>query len=418
MSQRIVVTGLGTVSPVGNDVETFWNSLISGVSGIDRITGFDISNYAVQIGGEVKDIDFGQYVDPKEVKRTDRFILLAIAAADQALRDSGLDLSSVDLNRCGTIIGSGIGGLATLEAEHTKLMNRGPSRVSPFLIPMMISDMASGMVSIKYNLKGPNYAVVSACSSGAHAIGDAASILRSGQADVIVTGGTEATITPIAFAGFSSMKAISARNDAPQKASRPFDKNRDGFVMGEGAGIVVLETLEHALERNARIYAELIGYGATADAFHLSQPAPEGEGAQRAMQMAIDSAAIRPEQIDYINAHGTSTQFNDKNESTAIMQVLGEHAHKVSISSTKSMTGHLLGASGGVEFIASVLAMYRGIIPPTINYEEPDPECPLNYTPNTAVEKQLKYAMSNSFGFGGHNASLIAKKYESTEQNG
>jgi len=418
MSKRIVVTGLGIVSPIGNNVESYWNALRSGTSGIARITAFDVTDYPSQIAGEVKDLDFTKYVEPKEVKRTDRDILLACAASEEAVRDSGLDLKAVDLERCGVIIGSGIGGIATLENEHTKLMNRGPSRVSPFLIPMMIPDMAAGMVSMKYGFKGPNYCTVSACASSAHALGDAMLVMRADMMDVAIVGGTEATVSPISFAGFCSMKALSTRNDVPHKASSPFDAKRDGFVMGEGAAIVVLETLEHAQARGARIYAELVGYGASGDAYHLSAPAPEGDGARRAMQMAMKSAGVVPEQIDYINAHGTSTPLNDKYESQAILTAMGEHAHSVAISSTKSMMGHLLGASGAAEFIASIMAIRHGVVPPTINYEDPDPECPLNYTPNTAIQRDISYAMSNSFGFGGHNASLIVKKYGPSESSG
>jgi 3-oxoacyl-[acyl-carrier-protein] synthase II len=415
MSRRVVITGMGVVSPVGNDVNTFWNSLCSGKSGIDRITTFDTSDYTCKIAGEVKDIDFGNYVDPKEVKRTDRTILLAVAAAEMAFKDSGIDLSSVDLERCGTIIGSGIGGLLTLEAEHSKLIERGPGRVSPFLIPMMISDMSAGRVSMSYGFKGPNYSVVSACASGAHSIGDAYLLIKSGMADVVMTGGSEAAITPLAYAGFCSMKALSSRNENPQKACSPFDIKRDGFIMGEGSGIIIIESLEHALARKARIYAEMIGYGATGDAYHLSAPAPEGVGAQSAMKMAIESAELKPSQVDYINAHGTSTPLNDKNESIAISRLFGESAMNVAISSTKSMTGHLLGASGAIEFVATTLAIQNDTIPPTINYEDPDPECTLNYTPNTAVKKTVRYAMSNSFGFGGHNACLVLGKYESPQ---
>ncbi|MBD3391758.1 MAG: beta-ketoacyl-ACP synthase II [Chitinivibrionales bacterium] len=418
MSKRIVVTGLGVVSPVGNNVESFWHALRTGTSGLDRITAFDTTDYPSKVAGEVKGIDFTAFVEPKEVKRTDRNILLAMAAADEAMRHSKLDLSAVDRTRCGVIIGSGIGGIATLEAEHTKLLNRGPGRVSPFLIPMMIPDMSSGLVSMKYGLKGPNYCCVSACASSAHAIGDALLVMRNDMMDVAVVGGCEATITPISFAGFCSMKALSTRNDAPAKASCPFDVKRDGFVMAEGAAIIVLETLEHARARNAAIYAELVGYGATGDAHHLSAPAPEGEGARRAMQMAVRSAGIEPSAIDYINAHGTSTQLNDKYESQAIMAAFGDHARSVAISSTKSMTGHLLGASGATELVATTLAINHGLIPPTINYDDPDPECPLTYTPNTAVEKNITYAMSNSFGFGGHNACLVLKKYGSPENGG
>jgi 3-oxoacyl-[acyl-carrier-protein] synthase II len=414
MSNRVVVTGLGVVSPVGNTVQSFWDSLVAGKSGLDTITFFDVTNYPTKIAGEVKSIDFTGIVDLKEVNRTDRFILFAVHAADAAVRDAGLDLASEDLTRIGTIIGSGIGGLKTLEGEHSKLIARGPSRVSPFLIPMMIPDMAAGRVSIKFGLKGPNYSVVSACASAGHAIGDSYLMLKSGMMDVAVTGGAEASITPLAFAGFCSMKALSTRNEVPQKASSPFDKKRDGFVMGEGSGIIVLETLEHALARKARIYAEVVGYGATGDAYHLSAPAPEGEGAQRSMAMALASGGVRPSDIDYVNAHGTSTDLNDKLETMAIKKVFGDHAAALNISSTKSMTGHLLGASGGVEFIASVKSVTEDIIHPTINYDDPDPECDLNYTPNTAVKRKVTYAMSNSFGFGGHNVSLIIRKYASS----
>jgi 3-oxoacyl-[acyl-carrier-protein] synthase II len=418
MSRRIVVTGLGVVSPVGNTTEVFWDALLRGTSGIGPITGFDTTNYACKIAGEVKDIDFSQFVEAKEVKRTDRAILMAVAASDQAIRDAGLDKAEFDRERCGVMIGSGIGGINTLETEHTKLMERGPGRVSPFLVPMMITDMTAGMVSIKHGLKGPNFSVVSACASGGHSIGTAMLYLQAGLMDIAVTGGAEATIVPICIAGFCSMKAVSTRNELLGKASCPFDKKRDGFVMGEGAGIVVLETLEHAQKRGVRIYAEVIGYGATGDAYHISAPDPEGDGAARVMQMALQNAGIQPSAIDYINAHGTSTPLNDKLESMAIQRVFGEHSARLNISSTKSMTGHLLGASGGVEFIASVLTIRDSIIHPTINYEDPDPECPLNYTPNTAVKRQVTCAMSNSFGFGGHNASLIVKKYDPTEKNG
>jgi len=417
MSKRIVVTGLGAVTPVGNSVHEFWTSLKAGNSGTGPITLFDASEYTSRIAAEVKGLDFTKFVEVKEVNRTDRFILFALAAAHEAMLDSGLDLNTLDRERCGVMIGSGIGGLKTLEDECHKLFNRGPKRVSPFLIPMMISDMSAGLISIKYGLKGPNYSVVSACASGSHALGDALLVLKAGMMDVAVVGGTEATITPLGVAGFCSMKALSTRNDAPQKASRPFDAQRDGFVMGEGAGIVVLETLEHALARNAKIYAEFVGYGATGDAYHMSAPTPDHEGAQRAMKMAIRMAGIEYRDIDYINAHGTSTEYNDKHETKAMMAVFKEHALTMAISSTKSMTGHLLGASGSVEFIASALALVENIVPPTINYENPDPECPLNFTPNTAVEKPLRYVMSNSFGFGGHNASLVLKKYEPSETN-
>lgn len=415
MSRRVVVTGLGVVSPVGNDVETFWSSLCAGKSGIDKITAFDTTEYPCKIGGEVRGLDFSNYVDPKEVKRTDRSILMSLAAADMAVKDAGLDPSKENLERIGVIIGSGIGGLATLEAEETKLIQRGPSRVSPFLIPMMIPDMSAGRVSMQYGFKGPNYAVVSACASASHSIGDSLLVLKSGMADVIVAGGTEACITPLSFAGFCSMKALSFRNDNPQGASSPFDANRDGFVMGEGAGIVILETLEHAVARGAKIYAELLGYGASGDAHHLSAPAPEGAGAQIAIRMALASAGLKTTDIDYINAHGTSTPFNDKFETMAIRHVFGEHAYKLNVSSTKSMTGHLLGASGAIELIATSLAVKNDIIPPTINYQNPDPECDLNYTPNEAIKRKLNYAISNSFGFGGHNGCLAIGKYDATK---
>jgi len=412
MSRRVVITGLGVVSPVGNNVETFWKALCSGQSGIDYITQFDASDYPCKIAGEVRDLDFGNYVDPKEVRRTDRVILLGMVAAHEAVKQSGITGGSVDMERVGTIIGSGIGGLATLETEHQKLLERGPSRVSPFLIPMMIPDMPTGRISMEYGCKGPNYSVVSACASGAHSIGDAFMMIKCGMADAVVTGGTEACILKTGFAGFSSMKALSFRNDNPKKASSPFDKKRDGFVMGEGAGILVIESLEHARARNATILGEIVGYGATGDASHITAPAPEGEGAQRAMKMALASAGLKPEDIGYINVHGTSTPLNDKNETAAIKAVFGEYAKSVSISSTKSMTGHLLGASGAIECIASALAISDSIIPPTINYEDPDPECDLNYTPNVAIKKEIRYALSNSLGFGGHNACLILGKYD------
>jgi 3-oxoacyl-[acyl-carrier-protein] synthase II len=398
---------------VGNDVPRFWESLCAGKSGISPIQGFDAKDYPTKIAGEVRDIDFTSVVEAKEANRTDRNILFGLFAAEQAVRDSGLVLEKEDLSRIGTIIGSGIGGLKTLETEHVKLLSRGPGRVSPFLVPMMISDMAAGKVSIKYGFKGPNFCVVSACSSAAHSLGEALLGIKAGMMDVAVAGGCESGITPLSFAGFCSMKALSTRNDVPEKASCPFDKKRDGFVMGEGAGIVVLESLDHALARNARIHAELLGYGASADAYHITAPAPDGEGAQRAMAMALSSAGVKAPDIDYINAHGTSTELNDRLETLAIHKIFGEHAPRLNISSTKSMTGHLLGASGGIEFIATVLSLRNNLIHPTINYEDPDPDCDLNYTPNTAVARTVRFAMSNSFGFGGHNASLVLGKYES-----
>ena len=418
MSRRVVITGLGVVSPVGNSVDAFWRALCSGTSGIGLITSFDTTDYPSKVAGEVRDIDFSRFVDAKEVRRTDRAILLGMVAAHEAVKQAGFDVSQVDAERIGTIVGSGIGGLSTLEREHSKLIERGPSRVSPFLIPMMIPDMPAGRISIEYGFKGPNYALVSACASGAHSIGDAFMMIKCGMADAIVAGGTEAVITPMAVAGFCSMKALSTRNDVPEKASSPFDAKRDGFVISEGAGILVLEALDHALARKATIYGEIVGYGASGDAHHLSAPAPEGAGAQIAMKMALSSAGLEPSDIDYINAHGTSTQLNDKFETCAIRHVFGDHASKVAISSTKSMTGHLLGASGAIECIASLLAISDGCIPPTINYEDPDPGCDLTYTPNTSIKKTIRYAMSNSFGFGGHNACLVLGKYEAPQVAG
>ena len=417
MSRRVVVTGMGVVSPVGNDLQAFWNALCAGKSGIGTVTLFDTAAFPSKIAGEVKGIDFGKYVEPKEVRRTDRAILLSLVAARMAFEHSKLDMSKEDPERCATIIGAGIGGIATLETELRKLFERGPGRVSPFLIPMMIPDMPAGRISMEFGLKGPNFAVVSACASSAHSIGEAFLHIRSGTVDIAVTGGTEAAIVPISFAGFCSMGALSQRNDIPEKASSPFDKKRDGFVMGEGAAIIVLEELEHARARNAAIYAELLGYGATGDAFHLSAPEPEGLGMQGCMRNAIKNAGLKPEQIDYINAHGTSTGLNDKIETAAIKKVFGEAAKSIAISSTKSMTGHMLGAAGAIEFIATLMAIREGIVPPTTNYEDPDPECDLTYTPNRAVKKNLRYAISNSFGFGGHNACLAIGRYEAAADN-
>ncbi|MBN1129575.1 MAG: beta-ketoacyl-ACP synthase II [Chitinispirillaceae bacterium] len=412
MSKRVVITGIGVVSPVGNNLSVTWSSLCSGKSGIDRVTLFDATDYPSQVAAEVKNLDFNQYVEAKEVRRTDRTILLSIVAAKMAMADAKVDMAKEDPLRCGTIVGTGIGGITTLENEVRKLVERGPSRVSPFLIPMMITDMPAGRISMEFGLKGPNFAVVSACASSAHSIGEAFLHIKSGIADIMVTGGTEAAIGPIAYAGFSNMRALSTRNENPQKASSPFDKKRDGFVIGEGSTVVVLESLEHARARKATIHAELLGYGATGDAYHLSAPDPEGAGGRAAMQIALRSAGLEPSSIDYINAHGTSTELNDKIETAAIKKVFGEYAKTVAISSTKSMTGHLLGSAGALELAVSVMAIRDGIIPPTINYEDPDPECDLNYTPNTAVKKTVRYALSNSFGFGGHNACLILGRYE------
>ncbi|HHY41668.1 MAG TPA: beta-ketoacyl-ACP synthase II [Thermoanaerobacterales bacterium] len=410
--RRIVITGMGVISPVGTGLNKFWTSLINGQSGIDKITRFDTSNLPTKIAGEVKDFNPENYIEKKELRRLDRFTQFAISATKMALEDSALDLSAVDRTRVGVILGSGIGGTITWEEQHKNLLNKGAGRVSPFFIPMMIVNMASGQVSMTFELKGPNFTVVTACASGTNAVGEAFRTLQRGDADIIISGGTEAPITELSLAGFSSMKALSTRNNEPSRASRPFDRDRDGFVMGEGAGILVMETLDSALKRNAKIYAEVIGYGTTADAYHLTQPAPEGEGASRAMKAAISDAGISANDVDYINAHGTSTPLNDKFETLAIKHTFGEHAYQLAVSSTKSMTGHLLGAAGAVETIASVLATYNDEIPPTINYENEDPECDLNYVPNKAIKRTVNVALSNSMGFGGHNACIIVKKYK------
>ncbi|GAB7388107.1 beta-ketoacyl-ACP synthase II [Bacillaceae bacterium] len=411
MKKRVVITGLGVISPVGNDVDTFWDNLLSGKSGVDRIQAFDPSEYPTQIAAEVKDFNPEDHMEKKEVKRTDRFVQFAYAAAKMAVANAKLNLEEVDRERVGVYIGSGIGGLGTWEEQHQILLEKGPKRVSPFFIPMMIVNMASGYVSIALGVKGPNSAAVTACATGTNSIGDAFRLVQNGYADVMITGGTEATIRPTALAGFCAAKAMSTRNGDPQKASRPFDKDRDGFVMGEGAGILILEELEHAKKRGAPIIAEIVGYGMTADAYHLTAPAPDGEGAARAMKEAIADAGLKPEDVDYINAHGTSTPLNDKFETMAIKKALGEHAYKVAISSTKSMHGHLLGAAGGVEAIATALALRDQMIPPTINYETPDPECDLDYVPNKARQAALNVALSNTFGFGGHNATIVLKKF-------
>lgn len=412
MNKRIVVTGIGVVSPVGSGINKFWNSLIGGKSGIDKITAFNAEDLPSKIAGEVRDFNPEDYIDRKELKRLDRFTQFAVGATKMAFEDAQLDLSKIDPTRVGVILGSGIGGANTWEEQHTILIEKGPRRVSPFFIPMMIINMASGQTAMAFNLKGPNFTVVTACASGTNAIGEAFRVLQRGDADIIVSGGTEASITMLSIAGFSSMKALSTRNDEPAKASRPFDRGRDGFVIGEGAGIVILETLESALNRNARIYGEIVGYGSTADAYHLTQPAPEGEGASRAMMASILDAGLKPEDVDYINAHGTSTPLNDKFETMAIKNAFGKHAYELAVSSTKSMTGHLLGAAGAIEFIAATLAVYNDEIPPTINYENPDPECDLNYVPNKSIKRQVNVALSNSMSFGGQNASVVVKKYK------
>lgn len=412
MKKRVVVTGIGAITPIGIGKEEYWQSLLAGKSGIDRITRFDASNYPTQIAGEVKNFDPALYMDKKEAKRMDRFTQFAIAATKMAFDDAAINLETEDHSRIGTLIGTGIGGMDTLHDQYGVLFEKGPGRISPFFVPMMIANMAAGQTSIAFGLQGPCACVVTACATGTNAIGDAFKIIQRGDADVMVAGGTEAAVSPAATAGFSAMKAMSTRNDEPQKASRPFDKDRDGFVMGEGAGIVVLESLEHALARGAKIYAEVVGYGFNADAYHMTAPAPEGAQAAACMAMALKDAGMEPSEIDYINAHGTSTPLNDKNETLAVKALFKEHAHTVSISSTKSMTGHLLGAAGAIELIAIALATYTDQIPPTINYETPDPELDLDYTPNQAKAKTVRAALSNSFGFGGHNATILVKKFK------
>jgi 3-oxoacyl-[acyl-carrier-protein] synthase II len=412
MKRRVVVTGMGAVTPVGNDVATMWRSLIEGRSGAGPITKFDASTFEVRFACEVKGFDALQYMDRKEAKRADQFTQYAVAAAKQAMDDAGFGGGTgYDPDNTGVIIGSGIGGLKIFEEQHDVYRQRGPSKISPFFIPMFISDIAAGIVSMQFGAKGPNYATVSACATSAHAIGDAFRTIQYGDADVMITGGAEATVTPMAVGGFANMKALSERNDSPETASRPFDLTRDGFVMGEGGAVMILEELEHAKRRGAKIYSEVIGYGATGDAYHLTAPAPHGEGAQRAMKRAMKDAGLNPEDVQYINAHGTSTPANDLNETAAIKAVFGEHAKSVHVSSTKSMTGHMLGAAGAVELVISTLAINNNLIPPTINYRTPDPECDLNYTPNKAVECKVDAILSNSFGFGGHNTTLAAKRY-------
>ncbi len=412
MKRRVVVTGMGAITPVGNDVATTWSALLAGKSGAAPITHFDASRFPVRFACEVKGFDPLQYMERKEAKRTDQFTQYAVGAADQAMASAGLnEPNGLDPDRIGVIIGSGIGGLKIFEEQHDVYRQRGPGKISPFFIPMFISDIAAGIVSMRFSAKGPNYATVSACATSAHAIGDAYRTIQYGDADVMITGGTEATVTPMAIGGFANMKALSERNDSPQTASRPFDATRDGFVVGEGSGIVILEELEHARARGARIYAEIVGYGATGDAYHVTAPAPHGEGAQRAMKRAMKDAGLEPDDIQYINAHGTSTPANDLNETAAIKAVFGEVAKSLSVSSTKSATGHMLGAAGAVEFVISALVVGEGVIPPTINYETPDPECDLDYTPNKAVHREVTAVLSNSFGFGGHNTTLAVKRF-------
>jgi 3-oxoacyl-[acyl-carrier-protein] synthase II len=412
MSRRVVVTGMGAVTPLGLSVEESWKALLAGTSPAGEIRQFDASQFPVRIACELPEFDVEAFIDKREARKMDPHTQYGVAASLMAWKDTGLAEGEFDPDRAGVLIGSGVGGIQTLENQHTVLMEKGPRRISPFFIPMIIADMPSGTVSITLGLKGPNFATVSACASGAHAIGVAFHTVRRGDADLMLSGGTEAAVCPMALGGFANMKAISARNDEPERASRPFDAERDGFVLGEGAGMVVLEELEHARKRGARIYAEIVGFGATSDAYHITAPAPEGEGQARAMKEAMRDAGLNADEIDYVNAHGTSTPLNDKYETAALKTALGEHAAKVAVSSSKSMTGHLLGAAGGVELIFTALAAANSVIPPTINYENPDPECDLDYVPNQAREAKVAAALSNSFGFGGHNAVLAVRRFD------
>ena len=411
MTDRVVVTGTGLVTPVGLNSESTWNSLVAGRSGIDYISLFDAEGYESRIAGEVDEFDATAALGRKEAKRLDRFSQFACVAAIEALEHADLDMQKENADRVGVLIGSGVGGIITISDQHKILLKKGPKRVSPFLVPMMLGDMASGQVSMMIGAKGPNFSTVSACATGADSIGEALEMIRRGRADVVIAGGTEAAVCEIGVAGFNSCMALSTRNEDPQGASRPFDSDRDGFVLGEGAGLLVLESLDHAEQRGANILAEISGYGASSDAHHVTQPHPEGEGAARAMKWAIEDAGITPDKVDYINAHGTSTPLNDKYETIAMKRMYGDHAYKLAISSTKSMTGHLLGAAGGIEAAFTVLTIKNGIVPPTINIDNPDPDCDLNYVPNTAKKQLVNVAMSNSLGFGGHNASLVFERF-------
>jgi 3-oxoacyl-[acyl-carrier-protein] synthase II len=412
LKRRVVVTGMGIVSPLGIGLENNWAAICQGRSGIGPITKFDTSEYPCKIAGEVKNFDPDAYIDKKDQKKMDIFIQFALAAGTMAIKQSGLVIDESTADRVGVLVGSGLGGLSTIEKYHTMLLKNGPKKVSPFFVPMLIVNLAPGQISIYFGCRGPNSSVVTACATGNHSIGEAFRIIQRGDADAMIAGGVESTITPLAVAGFCALKALSTRNDEPQKASRPFEKNRDGFVMSEGAGILVLEDMEKAQQHNASIFAEIVGFGCNADAYHITAPSPNGEGAAKCMQLTLDDAGLKPEDIDYINAHGTSTPMNDLSETMAMKTVFRDHIKKLPVSSTKSMTGHLLGASGGVEAIFSLLAIRDSIIPPTINYEEPDPECDLDYVPNVARKKEVRIVMSNSFGFGGTNATLIFKRFE------
>lgn len=412
VDRRVVITGMGVITPIGTGAEVFWSALLKGVSGVGPLTHFDTTDYTTRIAAEIKDFDPEQYMERKDSKRMDRFVQFSVAASQLALEDSGLEIRPDNADRIGVLIGSGIGGTGTWEEQHAILLEKGPRRVSPFFVPMLISDMASGMVSILLGPKGPNLGIVTACATATHSIGEAAKIVKRGDADVMFAGGSEAAITPMAVAGFCAARAFSTRNDDPEHASRPFDLNRDGFVMGEGAGTVIVESLDHALARGAKIYGEIIGFGMSGDAYHITAPAPGGEGAARSMTAALSDAGIKPEDVDYINAHGTSTDENDKLETAAIKTVFGDYAYKVAISSTKSMTGHLLGAAGAVEAVACLCTIRDNMVHPTINYETPDPKCDLDYVPNIPRKMDVEIAMSNSFGFGGHNATLIFGRYK------
>lgn len=408
--RRVVVTGIGAVSPLGTGNAKNWDALVAGRSGVDLITRFDTTDLSVKIAGEVKDFNPEDFIEKKEVKKMDLFIQYALAAAHFAMEDSGLQITEENAERVGVLVGAGLGGLPTIEKYHAAMLEGGYKKISPFFIPMLIINLAPGHISIKYGAKGPNLSSVSACATGTHSIGDAYHMIKRGDADAMIAGGTESTVTPLGIGGFAVMKALSTRNDDPKGASRPFEKGRDGFVLAEGAGILILEEYEAAKKRGAKIYAEIVGYGLSGDAYHLTAPAPEGEGAARCIKMALNNAGVNLEQVDYINAHGTSTPFNDYFETLAVKKVFGDHAKKLMVSSTKSMTGHLLGAAGGVEAVFSLMAMDKGVVPPTINYQEQDPECDLDYVPNTARDAKITYAMSNNFGFGGTNATLLFKK--------
>ena len=411
MKRRVVVTGLGLITPLGTGTQKTWEGIRKGASGVDRITSFDTADSPVQIAGEVKDFNPEDFIERKEIKKMDVFIQYALSAGSMAIENAGMKITEANADRVGVIVGAGIGGIQTIERYHSVLLENGQRRISPFFIPMLITNLAAGQISMRFGARGPNSCVTTACAAGTHAIGDSFKIIQRGDADAMIAGGSESAITPLTIAGFANMKALSTRNDTPQKASRPFDVERDGFVIAEGAGIVVLEELQVALARKAKIYAEIIGYGMTADAYHMTAPDPEGRGVINCMRVALRDAGLAPEAVDYINAHGTSTPYNDKHETSAIKHVFGAHAHQLAVSSTKSMTGHLLGAAGGVEAAICALALSEGIIPPTINYEHPDPDCDLDYVPNHARHVDLENVLSNSFGFGGTNACIVLKKY-------